>query len=715
MGLSLGSSLILLIFVVAGLAALSVFVYRKTTPSLAPVKKYSLTALRFVAIAIVAFLLFRPELSNKRNSIEQPVVGLLIDNSESLKASLSDSLESSNLPDVRRLVQQLSKDARVIAYKFGTDAQEIGNELDSLTFDAQRTNMSEAIQYAVTDLTSENLQSIVLVSDGRYNTGVNPTFQSADFAIPITTVTVGDTSAFRDIRIQRVETNELAYVGITLPVDITIQANGFRGNSVSVALVSENGSVVDNAEVQLPGASEELTVPLEVTPSSEGTLSLRAVVTRVDGEETYRNNSENINLRVLKSQKRILLMASRPSPDVSTLKSLIERSENLTVSSYIQKTSNSYYEGTLTARPDTFDLALLIGFPSNTSPSIDLARLATAVESGLPTFIVLQRNTDVQRLTDALAGLLPVSLESARSGNTPALGVPTGRFGQHAITRDISTTSADIKRLPPLSVSASRWQTAPGSIKLLTTSIRGIDLEDPLVAALQRPGYRSVVVLGEGLYAWNNLPPDLEELDGFLDTFVANITTWLTAGSDERLVRVSSSEDLYGGGEPIRLSGQVYDESLNPITNATVNVDVTGPTGRDLPYIMTNDGGGRYTLSIGSLPEGKYQFSASASADGRDVGMDQGSFDVGRLSLEFRNTTADPFFMRQLATRTGGLSFLISEVDSIHTMMLAQGLLDDQLVSTESRTRLWQQYPFLILITTLLTVEWLVRKRSGLV
>lgn len=715
MGLSFGSSPILLIIVLLILAGLSFYVYRSTTPDLASAKRLALGTIRFIAIGLIAFLLFRPEFLSRSADSESPVIAVLVDDSESVAATMSDSSDTTVIDGIRQLISSLSRDADVRVYSFGSSASQTDVGLDSLTLAAQRTNIADALQQVGSQTAHENLTSIVLVSDGRSNTGPNPIYTAERFRVPVTTVTVGDTTEVRDIYIQRVNTNELAYVGVALPVEVSVQSNGFRGSSVAVALVDEQGTLVDNRDVVLPGAGEELIVPLEVTPDSEGLLRLRAVVTRVNGETTYRNNTAPIDVRVLKSQKQILVVGARPGPDVSVVQQLVGRSDNLSATTFIQKNQSSFYEGAFTSRADTFDLAILVGYPGRNSNPAVLDEIARAAEEGLPILYIYQRQSNLATLSSSLQGRLPIVLQTERSGLVEAQIVRTYHAGQHAITRDLPYQTADFSRLPPLQMSDSRFVTAPGAVNLFESTVRGIEVRDPLVSVLGRPDFRTGVIMGEGLWNWHNLPESASSLDNFLVQLFDNLTTWLTAGSDERLVRVEPVETLFGGGETIQLQGQVYDESLNPVTDATVDVQVTGPDGTDLPYVMDNSGGGRYLLEISSLPEGAYRFRASATAGDRTIGIDEGGFNVGRLALEFRHTSADPVTMRQISVRSGGFATGIEDIGDVPERLRQQGAFVERVVDTESSLRLWQQYPFLIIITALLTIEWFVRKRSGLV
>ncbi|MEM6336731.1 MAG: hypothetical protein AAF752_09190, partial [Bacteroidota bacterium] len=271
------------------------------------------------------------------------------------------------------------------------------------------------------------------------------------------------------------------------------------------------------------------------------------------------------------------------------------------------------------------------------------------------------------------------------------------------------------RRLPPLQYSGSTWAPTPDARVLATVEVQGVPLDDPMLVVRSRNGVRSAALLGAGVWRWKNVPEDLAAVETFFPDLFSNLVEWVTTQEDRRPVRIRPVRDLFGGGERIQLTGQVYDESLNPVDGASVQIQVTQPDGTALDYQMEALGNGRYVLDAGQLPEGAYPFTATASRDGETLGSDRGQFAVGALTLEFQETRADAPLMRQIARRSQGRFFTASEASQLPAALADDGRLTP-VVRTETREdELYRRAWFLALIVTLLAAEWFLRKRSGMV
>jgi hypothetical protein len=261
----------------------------------------------------------------------------------------------------------------------------------------------------------------------------------------------------------------------------------------------------------------------------------------------------------------------------------------------------------------------------------------------------------------------------------------------------------------------SRWQASPDARVLATNQIRGVALDDPFIVVRRRGQSRSAALLGSGTWRWRNVPEDLDDIAPFWPTLVSNLLQWLTTHEDDRPVRVTPVTDVFGGDETVELNGQVYDESLNPVNDASLELEVTAPDGTRFPYAMDAVGNGRYLLNIGGLPEGTYQYNATASRDGLTLGTDNGTFAVGALTLEFKETRANTALMRQIAQRSGGGYLAPQRLGTLPSRLAASGTFTPNVLEEAHESKLWHRYIFLAIILVLLTTEWFLRKRSGMV
>jgi hypothetical protein len=250
---------------------------------------------------------------------------------------------------------------------------------------------------------------------------------------------------------------------------------------------------------------------------------------------------------------------------------------------------------------------------------------------------------------------------------------------------------------------------------LATIRVRGVELNDPLLSIRERTGQRTAALLGADSWRWANLPEDLQAVAPVWPTLLGNTVEWVTTREDDRRVRVEPIRETFAGTEGVSFTGQVYNESMNPVNDATVEINVQAPDGARYPYTMNAVGNGRYVLDIGTLPAGRYTYTADATREGTALGTDQGQFAVGSLTLEFRATRANAALMQQLAQRSGGRAFAPDQASDLPIRLASSESFAPAVVQNERDRELWHMSWFLVAIITLLAAEWALRKRRGMV
>jgi hypothetical protein len=716
MSLSFGLSLWILVGLGLLAAAGAVWMYRGTVPRIEGASRYVLTGLRFLSLGLLIFLLVEPLLTRTEEESDRPVIGVLLDDSQSLAVAVGDSAASAQvMADALASLAAGLPGADLRLFRFGGRAEGVGSlsDLDSTRFSQGRTDIAGALREAAASLESDNFQGLVLLSDGRYNTGQNPLHTADRFPVPIHTVTLGDTTSRRDVQIRRVLTNEVAYRDVALPMEVGVRHDGFGGQRVTVRVMNR-GAVLSQKQIVLPLQPGETAVRLEVVPDTTGLVRYDVSVSRSRDEFTYRNNAQSVTIRALESRQRILLLAGAPDPDLTAVRMALGADDAMQVELMVRSPAGGYFQGAF-PDPVDFDLLILQGYPSTGTSTADLDRIAAAVQDDTPVLFLLGPTTDL-RLMQRLGPALPVQPRAIRHGRIEGVAVLTGAGSQHPIFDLTGGVPGDAWTvLPPLTVTDVTWQSAPDAQVLATAAIRNVPLDDPVVVLRRRSGSRSAALLAYGGWRWNNLPPSLEVYDPVWQGLIGNLVQWLAAPEDDRPVRIRPASTVFEGGEHVEFYGQVYDQSSQPVTGATVDIDVRTPNGDILPFAMRSIGSGRYRADAGTLPEGTYTYSASASSDNQDLGADRGTFSVGALALEFRDTRADAALMRQLAIRSGGEAVFPTDVAALASAMVASGDIAPRQRVVTSSIRLWHRYPFLAVIMVLLTLEWFMRKRRGLV
>ena len=691
--------------------ALAWWSYGRSTPPVSGARRAGLAALRFAALFLVLVLLFDPVWRRVTRTGEPPLLAVLVDDSESLRLGAGPPAEA-----VRQAVDGLPDDAALRFYRFASDAAPAGTRLagDSLAFDGERTDLAAALARVEADFAGRNLRGVVVVSDGRVTDGRNPAYLAERFTVPIYTAVAGDSLSSRDVRLERAVTNDVARVGSPLPIQAGVRATGYGGESAAVT-VSSNGRVLARETIAVPGDGAEAVVDLAVTPTAPGVYRYTVAVGPLAGEATTRNNSRTLTVRVLDDDRRVLLVAAGPSPDLAALRAVLEADDSVDLTVRTQRAPGSFYEGALPDALGGYDLLVLAGYPGRAADAAQAGRLADAVAGGLPALFVMTTGTDLGRLQSAFGDVLPVSPDVVRGGGVEVQLAPTPAGEAHPVLDGLGVAPARLGALPPLAASPSRWALQPGGRVLATVRRGGTVLDVPLLALRQNGPVRSAALLGAGSWRWRTLPDDLDDLRGAYAGLVDRLVRWTTATRDRRPVRVRPDRALFGERDRVTFTGQVYGESLAPIDDARLELSVRAPGGGVERATMRPLGNGRYVADLGVRPPGSYTFTAEATRGGARLGTDRGTFGVGRLAAEFREPGADPALMRQVALRSGGAVVGLDSLGAFVRGLRQSGALADRPLVREDETPLLDFWWLLAVALGLLTVEWVWRKRTGMV
>ena len=682
------------------LALFAAFLAYRYSPFRPPMPwRILLPALRTCALFLCLALLLRPLWRHSDDRTEPPILAVLAD--ESLSIARHDSLMRATL----RSLPPLS--VRIQLYGFSNKTRTLA-DADSLAVSGVRTDIGSALASIRTALADEHMRSVLLLSDGQYNTGRNPLYVASESAVPVYTMAIGDTVEQQDIKISRVVTNEIGYVGTAVPIEIAVLASGFENRPIQVSL-AQGGNIRSTVHATLPANGTVLPIRMEYVPQTAGIHQLTARITHLEGEVTHSNNTAALTLEILDSRQRVLVVAGAPHPDLAAIRGLLLREKEREVATLVQKDAHSFYEGALADSLLTYDLIILVGYPG---PNANLQVAQRLASSGTRLFFLLTRKTSLNLLRDAFGESLPVIPTQGRSVFEEAVFELTEQGRQHAALQNLAQFST--LQLPPLQYDAVQWQVSPDAVVLAQAKADGVTVKGPFLVVRSRGGLRTAALLGAGTWRWKTLPEDLAEGDPWWPTLFENLVQWLLAPEDNRRVRIRPLQQSFAGTEPIRFGGRVFDESLQAVDGASVVIDVTAPDGSQHPYTLAGLGNGRYSADIGTLPEGAYTYEARAIRLESLLGTDTGGFTVGPPVLEHAETRANLPLLRQIAHRSGGQYLTVHQMDELKHLLEADSTFAPRSVAHTSERALWQWPLPLIVILMLITLEWVLRKRIGM-
>ena len=696
---------------------ITLFIYRSTVPPVATAQRSTLIVLRSLGLFLLFLLLGEPLVSLVTHAVERPVVAVLVDDSQSMTITDRAGERGRVLKSVLRsdVWQRIAREGTVKYFQFSSKVKSASSiDDDSLTFKGEATDIAEAFKSIKQSSGASNLQAVVLLTDGNSTTGMNPLYDAQDLAVPVFAIGIGDTVEQKDLLIRSVLTNEIAYAGTKVPVNVTVHSAGYGGERVMLSL-RDSSTLLEEKPLNLDSGARDYLVPLSMVVEKEGLQKFTVEISSLPGELTSKNNRFNFYMKVLKSKMRVSLIAGTPGQDVAFVRRALMNDINNQVLPFIEKPDGRMYDQALTADVlNSTDCLVLVGFPTAQSSSSSIQAVEEAMRSEKPLLIILSRTVDFNKLK-AFDPFLPFSVEHPTASEIQIFAAVPETQQNNAILKITGTArTADVwSSLPPIFRTQGIYRSKVESDVLATVRLQSTPLKEPLIVSRNVNKRKSLAVLGYGIWRWTMLSDAGSGTDQLLERFLGNAVRWLTTQEDARRIRVQPSKPHYTTQDALEFLAQVYDEKYQPIDDAQVDVRMqrSSETGSVALHALGN---GQYQGDVESLGEGDYSYTATVSSNGAVLGTDQGSFSVGGLHAEFLETRMNKPLLQQIADQTGGRYYDNGQVHSLPEDLSAMPAFKPRDVSKTTELEIWNSRWVLASVLLIFALEWLLRKRHGM-
>ncbi len=702
--LSFSFNYLLLIAAIILLALYAFFTYKYTVPIVNPTKKILLTLLRTIGLLLIIFIVFEPKLNLTTKSVIRPKNLIFIDNSKSILINDGTSREQHVRDFIKDVSGKLNESPEL--FSFGSKVTRVKTDsIDKLNFSESNTDFSRIFSNIQKE--EQNISAIAIVSDGVITEGSNPVFTAEKMGIPVFVVGIGDSTSHNDVEIKNVIFNEFIYAGTPTTIVASVANKGFAGKNVTVSLyendkpVEQKSTVLSEDGIQ----NEEFTY----TPKEGGEKKLTAVVSNLEGEYTKANNKKVFFINVLSNKIKILLLSGSPSPDQAIMKTILEEDPNLSVNSLTYIASSKTLEsGSKEKLIDSADIFFMIGFPSKEVPDDIIKRI---LARNKPFLFTLTDAVDLNKLK---------YFQNDLAFNITRLGQ-----GFNEIQPNISQDQAKnvlLQNNSPDNITA--WNNLPPALQLnyqitarpeaeiiARIKTNNVPLNSPLILTKRIGTKRSVTILAKDIWRWK-LETAPKNLDLF-DRFISGTVKWLNSSEEQKQVRIKTSKKIYALGEEIEFSGEVYDESFNPISDAEVSVNISG--GDQKNEIRLNAiGSGLYEGKFQTNKPGDYNYTGSADRSGKKIGTDAGKFNVGEVDVEMADPRMNYEFLSSLARQTGGSFYKYDNYSGLFDQLNKINSESSREKINVSEINLWSDEWLLALTILVFSIEWFIRKRAGM-
>ncbi len=706
--------------------------------------RWVLTGLRTAILAIILFCLFRPVLVLSTVVPQRSFVGILLDDSQSMKITDGDGVARADFiheqfgPEGSPLLEALSEKFKLRFFGFSSTANRI-RDVSEMTFSGEHTHLSRVLERGADELATVPLAGLVMMSDGADNShvGLSETLLALRAQqVPVYTVGLGRERFTRDIELTRVEAPRTVLKGSSLVVDIVVTQRGYSGSRVRLD-VEDSGRIINSRDIDLSEEGEAGPIRVHFTAEEGGPRVFRFRVAPQPGEMVTQNNEREVLIYVEERREKILYFEGEPRFELKFIRRALVDDENIQVVC-LQRTAENKF-----LRLEVDDAEELAGgFPRTREELFKYRGLILgSVEASHFTHDQLRMIADFVsqrgggllmlggRLSYSLGGyagtpvadVLPVVVtdksEVDTGGEDPFFDrihvelTPVGRT--HPVTQfeaDIEASADRWATLPPLSILNQVDNVKPGATTLLVGRNEQADREQ-VVLAFQRYGRGKALALTvHDSWVWQ-MHADIPLEDMTHEILWRKLLRWLVSYVPDR-VSVTTPKDRFSLGEPVVLRAEVDDDRYLKVNNARVVAEVDSPSGErtELPMEWTVDKDGEYRASFVPEEQGIFEIRVTAEREGGELGSARSFVEAGDLADEFFNAEMQTPLLERIAEETGGRHYTPETVTRLaEDMTYTEGG-----TTVRERKDLWDMPAVFVLLVGLVGVEWGYRRLRGL-
>lgn len=649
--------------------------------------------LRTLTLFLITILLISPFINLNINKSLKPKVVLLVDNSESIS-----SYDGITLKKYRETIQEIEEQ---ISDYFEVETHYFSDKLDakdSFLLQGNRTDLYNALQSSDEIHFNENIQSVVLISDGNYNLGNNFNYYNFTNPVECHSLLVGDTSRFFDIEIGNIDFNPLAYLNEKSNINIQLNSEQVLNKKINLSLyeIKTNGAnnLIQSKDIVPNVMSYTENHSFSVKMNQEGIHHYRMIAKCLSGEKNCDNNYKDFFIEVVNGKKKVVVFADAPHPDISAMKSALEKNEAFDVRVQILLEN--------TSEIGDIDLAILYQIPSQFSNRVEFIKKLNEKSISILYFLGSGSNYSVFNQLQSLYQVTP-------QGNLKQDIAPqfNKEFSSFKLTEN---TQANYLKFPPMQSNYLNITTVKQSEVFMFQKIGNVTTNKPLISMGFMDNQSIGFVFAENIWKWKMMDyKNFKSFDHF-DEIIVKMINYLAIKKDKKKFKVHFDKTFFTEKEDINIDAAVYNASYELTNVSDVSIEILGNNKYKSKGLFLKNGD-KYSLNIGSLPPGNYQYTASTSLNGVNM-IDKGNFAVTSFQLEKAYKRANFEDMNKFAQNHNGTLQLFENWKQLLAVLKKKE--SKELLISESKTITFiDSWIYMSTILFLLSLEWLLRKYFG--
>jgi len=637
-----------------------------------------LAFLRFFSIFGILLLLINPKITTNTFEIAKTPLPIVVDNSSSIAELKANETA---LEVYKKLIS-----SKELQDKFEVQSYQFSNEFelsDNFSFKGTQTNLDEV---------AKNLKSInkntafpaIILTDGNQTSG-NDYVYSFNPNNKVFPVILGDTTTFLDLKINQLNVNKYAFHKNKFPVEVFLQYSGNKNITADFS-ISQGNSVLSKQSVSFSSSKKATVLNLLLPADKVGVQVFKASLTSKEAEKNTYNNIKNFAVEVIDQKSEVAIVSTINHPDIGALKRAIETNLQRKVTIVNPNKINSLQDYNV----------LILYQPTGEFKSVFEANKT----ANLNTWIVTGTNTDFNFLNQQ-QDIIQFKMSNQKEDY---LSDFSSQFNLFAID------NIGFENLPPLQ-NAFGNLTVKGNIDVLLSSrIRNVNTNMPLLAYSENQGKRNAFLLGENIWKWrlqsHIYNQSYEKFDVFIDK-----TIQFLASSNARKSLVVNHESFYNSGEAIEITAQYFNKNYEFDENARLTISLTNKKTKQTKNYDLLKSNNSYKVNLDGLSAGEYSFKV---VEAKSKNTYNGFFEVLDFDIEKQFVNPDLGKLTQLASQTQGKVFHPNQIDELIKSLVQNEDYKAVQKAIVKKTPLVDWIWLLIFIAITLATEWFIRKYHGL-
>ena len=667
-----------------------------------------LIIIRILLIGFLIILFLNPIIKIKKEKTKILPWHIYIDKSLSLNYYKQPSY-TSYVKSISNFIDRLKKKKIDFEmYSFGSQL----NTLDDITqikTDANSTNIGLVFDNLNAGY-EKNIAGAAIFTDGQVNQGpLLNKFSSYD-ELPIHIIGIGDTIPMLDVSIHSVDIPPITVKGKEVNIEATITSVGNLKERVNVTLFDDNNKLIGSKIIKITGKESQENVRFQIKPNRIGENSYLIKCSALSDEINIQNNQQKIVMHVMKDQYNIALITGAPNYNTRLLKEHLSRTKNNRIDHFVY-IKDQFIPPMKVFWEKKYEVIIFDNNPvrNNYEKWNSLLRIFTKklISHNSSLLIIPGPEITINSINKYLRIIDTESEEIMSKDKSEYKWRFTSQWSNNFSFNDSKFVNNDFESLPP-QIPAFQLVKSDNEARNNFAEYKQMNKPNPLLILGEKKSIRYGI--------WNSVNLAslkyklLDTKNSFvIDNTLNRIFSWLMkkSGSQEYVFR--SDKNYYQQGQEVLLSGRSLNYNEDVIHEGTVELFYKDKLIGSKPLFLDINKN-EYKSRFWAPKPGKIEYLVKINMGLDSYQVSKGTFEVQESHIELNRIFLNKEKLENISNASGG---------QFRYWVNHESLLDEMsmIERTENYlTKYTMRYNYLIISTIflLLTIEWLLRRRKGL-